>query len=92
MNTLNLVDASVAENVMHDRYPRNRLGMIDCAGFGECRLFQELDIPIDPSIPPTGSACAKSGSWSSCARTTRRAAGALDEPDRPARTSDFPRR
>ena len=54
MNTPNLVGTlSVAENVMHDRYPRNRLGMIDWRRlFGECRrLFQELDIPIDPSIP-----------------------------------------
>jgi len=54
MNTPNLVGTlSVAENVMHDRYPRNRLGMIDWrALFEKCRqLFSELGIPIDPGTP-----------------------------------------
>lgn len=52
MNTPNLVDTlTVAENVLHDRYPRNRLGMIRWRKMvQDCRvLFDEFGVTIDPS-------------------------------------------
>ncbi len=53
-------DLSVAENIFVGRQPKSRLGLIDHRGMREAaaRLFEELEVPIDPAQPADGLSIA----------------------------------